>query len=60
MPVWTRASLSAHAISTPVASHPLGLLRARRERPRCCRATEQRDELTSLYVEHGDFLPYAY
>src|SRR5262249_45795236 len=29
--------------------HPLGLLRARRERPRRCRAAEQRDELAALH-----------
>src|SRR5262249_57533757 len=29
--------------------HPLGLLRARRERPRGRRATEQRDELAALH-----------
>jgi hypothetical protein len=29
------------------APHPLALLRARRERPRCGRAAEQRDELAS-------------
>src|SRR5262249_15254213 len=29
------------------------LLRARRERPRCCRAAEQRQELASSEVEHG-------
>src|SRR5262245_21131456 len=34
------------------------LLRARRERPRC-RATEQRDELASFHVEHGELLPLA-
>jgi hypothetical protein len=33
------------------APHPLGLLRARRERPRC-RGAEQRDELAALPVEH--------
>jgi hypothetical protein len=32
--------------------HPLGLLRARRERPRDRRAAEQRDELAASYVEH--------
>src|SRR5262245_2050815 len=31
------------------APHPLGLLRARRERPRHCRAAEQRDALAALY-----------
>src|SRR5262249_44491857 len=29
------------------ASHPLALLRPRRDRPRCRRATEQRDELAA-------------
>src|SRR5215471_17734924 len=33
--------------------NPLALLRARRERPRCRRAAEQRDELASSWVEHG-------
>jgi hypothetical protein len=32
------------------APHPLGLLRARRERPRGYRAAEQRDELTTFHV----------
>src|SRR5215475_3649565 len=31
------------------APHPLALLRARRERPRCSRAAEQRDELAPLH-----------
>src|SRR5262249_17236825 len=35
------------------------LLCARRERPRGCRAAEQRDEFAPLHVRHGDFLPYA-
>src|SRR5215813_8114541 len=34
------------------ASHPLGLLRARRERPRSRRSTEQRYELASPHVGH--------
>src|SRR5256886_17552515 len=34
------------------APHAAGLLRARRERPRC-HAAEQRDELASSCVEHG-------
>src|SRR5262249_10610983 len=34
--------------------NPLALLRARRERPRCRRAAEQRDELASSWVDHGD------
>src|SRR6266404_3153051 len=33
------------------------LLRTRRERPRDCRAAEQRDELASLHADHGEFLP---
>jgi hypothetical protein len=33
------------------------LLRARRERPRGCRAAEQRNELTPPHVGHGGFLP---
>jgi hypothetical protein len=32
------------------------LLRARRERPRCCRAAEHRHKLAPSYVEHGGFL----
>ena len=32
------------------APHPLGLLRARRERPRGRRAAEKRDELAPLHV----------
>ena len=31
------------------APHPLALLRARRERPRGCRAAEQRDEVAALH-----------
>jgi hypothetical protein len=30
-----------------------GLLRARRERPHCRRAAEQRDELAAIHVGHG-------
>jgi hypothetical protein len=30
--------------------NPIRLLRARRERPRCGRATEQRDELAPFHV----------
>ena len=41
------------------APHPLGLLRARRERPRRRRAAEQRDELAPSHVEHGGPLPGA-
>jgi hypothetical protein len=37
--------------------HPLGLLRARRERPSNRRAAEQRDELASSHVEHGASSP---
>src|SRR5262245_64649830 len=36
---------SGHAHEHTDAPHPLRLLRARRERPRGCRAAEQRDEL---------------
>src|SRR5262249_43548935 len=36
------------------APHPLALLRARRERPRCCRAAEQHDELAA---PHGSVMP---
>jgi hypothetical protein len=31
------------------ASHPIGLLRPRRERPRGCRAAEERDEFASFH-----------
>ena len=41
------------------APHPLGLLRARRERPRRRRAAEQRDELAPPHGEHGGSLPGA-
>jgi hypothetical protein len=34
-----------------VGRHLVGLLRARRERPRNCRAAEQRDELNGLIFE---------
>src|SRR5262249_36931814 len=33
----------------PDAPHSLRLLRARRERPHCCRAAEQRDEVAPLH-----------
>jgi len=33
------------------AAHPVALLRARRERPRGCRTTEQRYELASVAVD---------
>jgi hypothetical protein len=33
--------------------HPLGLMRARRERPRRCRATEQGNEVPPSPVEHA-------
>src|SRR5258707_2482964 len=33
-------------------AHPLALLRTRRERPRHCRAAEQRNELAAPHVEH--------
>jgi len=48
--VWTRTSLSAHAISTPDVPHPLGLLRTRRERPRC-RAADERDEFAPFHCQ---------
>src|SRR5215468_10129897 len=32
------------------APHLLGLLRSRRQRPRCCRAAEQRDELAPFQL----------
>jgi hypothetical protein len=35
---------------TPMPPHPLGLLRARRGRPRRSRAAEQRDELASFQL----------
>ena len=41
------------------APHPLGLLRARRERPRSRRAAEQRDELAPLYPNHVNPRAYA-
>jgi hypothetical protein len=37
--------LSTRPKSFGTAPHPLGVLRARRERPRCNRAAEQSDEL---------------
>jgi hypothetical protein len=39
------------------APHTAGLLRARRERPRCSRAAEQRDELAPLAVQHRGLPP---
>src|SRR5262249_14494596 len=39
------------------ALYALALLRARRERPRCRSAAEQRDELAALHVEHGGLPP---
>src|SRR6516225_3488979 len=36
----------------PDTTHPLGLLCARRERPRSRRATEQRDEVAPCSVPH--------
>ena len=41
-------SSAAEGIEHADAPHPLGLLRARRERPRRRRAAEQRDELAAL------------
>ena len=38
-------------------SDAVGLLRARREGPRCRRAAEQRDELAPFHVEHGGLPP---
>jgi hypothetical protein len=35
------------------APHPLDLLRARRERPRCRCASEKRDEIAALHAGHG-------
>jgi hypothetical protein len=32
------------------APHPLALLRARRERPRGCRAAEKRDEIATPHI----------
>jgi hypothetical protein len=37
--------------------HRHRLLRTRRERPGDSCAAEQRDELASAYVKHGNFLP---
>jgi hypothetical protein len=34
------------------APHALGLLRPRRERPRRCRSTDQRDERASFHFDH--------
>src|SRR5215469_4282839 len=39
------------------APHAFGLLRARHERPRGCRATEQRDEVAAPQVGHRAFPP---
>jgi len=39
------------------APHALAPLRARRERPRGCRAAEKRDEVAPPLVEHGAFFP---
>src|SRR5262249_6241865 len=33
----------------PDAPHPIGLLRARRERPRCSRSAKQLDEIAALH-----------
>src|SRR5262249_54275420 len=41
------------------APHTLGLLRARRERPRGCRAAEQDDELTPPQVDHATTSQWA-
>src|SRR5262245_56202785 len=41
------ASRAMHQHADP--PHPLALLRARRERPRGCRAADQRDELAALH-----------
>src|SRR5262249_26228860 len=40
----------SHAHEHPNASHPPGLLRVRRERPRYSRAAEQRDELAPFHL----------
>jgi hypothetical protein len=39
------------------APFPLGLLRARSERPRGDRAAEQREEIAPSHSDHGGFLP---
>jgi hypothetical protein len=54
---WTKAAvhwLCAAAVPEPATRwSPLStLLCARRERPRGCRATDERDELTPLHAEH--------
>ena len=46
------ASSAAEAMRTPMRRIPLGLLRARRERPRRRRAAEQRDELAARSFDH--------
>ena len=45
-------SSAGTVMSTPMRRHPLGLLRARRERPRRRRAAEQRDELAPVSFDH--------
>jgi hypothetical protein len=42
-----QGQIQALQIELENPSHALALLRPRRERPRCCRAAEQRDELAS-------------
>ena len=43
-------SSAASALSTPMRRIRSGLLRARRKRPRCCRAAESRDELAPFII----------
>jgi hypothetical protein len=53
--------IAGHALGIPHQHadppHPLGLLRACRERPSSRRAAEQHDELASSHVEHGASSP---
>src|SRR6516165_10255346 len=52
----TGSVLRRAAVEKPDDRH-CRLLRARRERPRRYRATEQRDEIAPLHVEHGELPP---
>src|SRR5262249_39059499 len=52
-----RARVARQQKANP-ANRRVRLLRARREWPRS-RAAEQRDEIATFHVEHGDFLPDA-
>jgi hypothetical protein len=44
--------ITERTLSWPFPSICSPLLRARRERPRGCRAAEQRDELATLHFDH--------